>query len=623
MDRRTSKVGVFLDTGVKKLNSNNPSGAKVAFLKALKKDPNNADAHHLLGLAYNALGQTDKGIKRIEKAVAINGENQQFLNNLGQILRSDGQIDDACRVYQRALKLAPRDPDILNNLGNAYSDVDDHAKAIECFSQVIAVSPTHIMALYNLGSVYCETAEFTLAMECLEKVISIAPNHFEAINNLGLCYLDMEDLDKAEKEFNKAIAIAPDYAEAHYNLGNLYRLTQRMELAVDCFTRTLTIIPDHISAVHNLGITFKNLGQFTEAEAQFRQAILLDPNFSDAYRHLTMVKKFSDTDDDIQSLIAAYANPDLNEEQKMQLSFGLGKAFEDMQHYEKAFEYYTTANTLKSKRGSFSIQHARTQFKNIKDLFTRDLIKQFIDCGNPDKTPIFILGMPRSGTTLVEQILASHPNVYGAGELDYLRQSVRSHFGKVEDITSPTNFPSVLTGKLGNAAEDYIGKIREMNDTAEFITDKMPDNFRFIGLLKLMLPHSKIIHCVRDPRDTCLSNFKCNFINSAIGFSDDLRDLGQYYNLYTDLMAHWHSVMPGAIYDIQYEAVVADLENQSRALLDHCGLGWNNACLEFYKTKRPVQTASDFQVRTPIYSGSVGSWKNYEIQLGPLLDEIS
>ena len=231
--------------------------------------------------------------------------------------------------------------------------------------------------------------------------------------------------------------------------------------------------------------------------------------------------------------------------------------------------------------------------------------------------------MPRSGTTLVEQILASHPKVHRAGELNYLHRVVTSRFTKIDDARFAESLNQASTGDFSGAGGEYIRMIRERADSAGFITDKMPLNFHLIGMIKLMLPNAKIIHCCRDPLDTCLSIFKNYFSFDGHYYAYDLDEIGRYYNLYRDLMRHWRHVLPGFIYDIQYENLVAEQEKQSRALLAYCGLEWDDACLEFHKTDRPVQTASSAQVRRPIYKDSVQSWKRYENQLAPLRDVLS
>ena len=295
MPRRKSNLAsdiyYFLQSGVEKLNSNNPAGAKASFLKALKHDPNNADTLHLIGLANNGLGQKSKGIQYIEKALKIGGENKQFLNNLGQILRGDGQIEYACAVYERALKLAPEDADVLNNLGNAYSDLKNSDKAIECFNSVIKENPNHVLSLYNLGVVFTQTNSFASAIACLEKVKTLAPGHFEARNNLGLCYLGIREQEKARKEIMQAITIAPEYAEAHYNLGNVYKDLGNWDEALASYNKAISIKPDYAEAHNNLGNVYNDLGSWDEALASYNKAISIKPDYAGAYNNLGSVYK--------------------------------------------------------------------------------------------------------------------------------------------------------------------------------------------------------------------------------------------------------------------------------------------------------------------------------------------
>ncbi len=348
---------------------------------------------------------------------------------------------------------------------------------------------------------------------------------------------------------------------------------------------------------------------------------LIDEFRETAYRQLASLKKFSEYDHDVKAMEEAWATPDLSDEQRMQLAFGLGKSFDDLRRYEKAFRFFSAGNDIKRGTYNFSVEHAENNFGMIKKLFTIDMFADHRLAGASDETPIFILGMPRSGTSLVEQILASHPKVHGGGELDYLKNVVfhlnKSYKGIFTDVINQARI-----NQFSNAGTKYIKMIRAHSNFARFITDKMPENFRFIGIIKLMLPNAKIIHCRRNPMDTCLSIFKNLFTGDGLLYTNNLRELGQYYKLYGDLMSYWHSVLPGFIYDIQYEDVVANQEKQSRALLEHCGLEWDDACVEFHKTNQPVQTLSSAQVRRPIYNDSVQAWKRYEKWLTPLLDII-
>ena len=316
-----------------------------------------------------------------------------------------------------------------------------------------------------------------------------------------------------------------------------------------------------------------------------------------------------------------YAKPAISDEQRMHLAFGLGKAFEDLHQYEKAFSFFAEGNSIKRGSYSYSIDDHGNFFKKLEEAFDSSLFAKYQGRGCDDETPIFILGMPRSGTTLVEQILASHRQVHGAGELGTLGRIVSSYFDKRNGVEFPESIRQVDGADFERPGVEYIQAIRRHSLDIRFITHKMPRNFIYIGLIKLMLPDAKVIHCRRDPADTCLSIFKTYFTGKH-EYSHDLGELGRYYKLYRGLMEHWHSVIPGFIHDVQFEDMVTDQAEQTRTLLEYCGLEWDDACLESHKTDRPVMTASVEQVRRPIYKDSVQLWKRYETKLAPMLGSL-
>ena len=374
-------------------------------------------------------------------------------------------------------------------------------------------------------------------------------------------------------------------------------------------------------AWHQLGLIARHLGKLDAALASCRRALALKPDFAEAHRHLASMKKHAAHDDDIRAMEQAYAAPALDDRQRLHLAFGLGKAFEDLGRYETAFGYFAEGNRILASRRRAPVGDHGALFEALKHASDSALFARHGDTGCRDETPIFVLGMLRSGTTLVEQILASHAHVHGAGEVDSLSRTISAHAGTRNSAEIPQWIGRADGAAFERAGTDYVEAIRAGAPDARFITDKMPGNFKHIGLIKLMLPGAKVIHCRRDARDTCLSIFKTYFTQQH-DFSNDLGDLGRYYGAYRDLMEHWHRVLPGFIHDVQYEDLVADQAGQTRRLLAFCGLDWDGACLAFHKTDRPVATASAGQVRRPIYRDSVQLWKNYETQLAALFESL-
>ena len=441
----------------------------------------------------------------------------------------------------------------------------------------------------------------------------------------------VKKLDRAKQHFNAGRLLQakriyqqirksiPNHPVALHMLGFIAHKMGEYDIVVDLISQAVAIAPDYIDAHNNLGNALGELGRMDEAAASFRKALALDPNFAEAHRNLAGIKKHSEHDEDIWAMEQAYAKPNTTDEQRMHLAFGLGKAFEDLRLYEKAFGFFAEGNSIKRESYSFSIDDQDNFFKKLEEAFDASLFAKHQGTGCDDETPIFILGMMRSGTTLVEQILASHRQVYGAGELETMNKFFSSYFDKGNGVELPATIRQADRADFKRIGVEYIQAIRKLSSDNLFVTDKMPGNFRYIGLIKLMLPNAKVINCRRDPADNCLSIFK-NYFTGNHEYAYDLREIGRYYNLYHGLMDHWQSVISGFIHNIQYEDLVADPIGQIRTLLEYCGLDWDDACLDFHKTDRPVRTASGEQVRKPIYKDSVQLWKRYKTQLAPMIE---
>ncbi len=496
------------------------------------------------------------------------------------------------------------------------------AEAVENYLQVIRAAPDHIDALLNLGIAYEQLREFDNAAVNYRKVIALRADFPEAHYNLGNALLAAGKLTEAIPCYEAAISLKPGFMGAHFNLANVYKDLDLTTEAAAGFRKTIDIEPSFIDAYMNLGVVLSEDGQLDAAREAFQDAISLQPELGVSHRQLASITKHREYNDDIKAMENLYAKPGMRDEDRYQVAYGLAKANEDLGEYAKAFEYLAEGSRLKRDSFYYSSEEQKAYFDRFRDTFPRSLFDRFNGTGDPDTTPVFVLGMPRSGTTLVEQILASHPDVFGAGELSVLSQVVRVTFGTVAQDEYSDNIHSSDPQRFAKMGRTYIDALRCHSKDARFITDKMPQNFLHIGLIKLALPNAKIIHCKRMPEDNCLSIFKTYFPGSLHEYSYDLEELGQYYRLYEELMTHWHDVLPGAIHDIQYEDLINDQEGQSRALIAHSGLDWDDACLEFHKTRRPVKTASVTQVRSPIYKSSVELWRRYEKELAPLFEVL-
>ncbi len=561
---------------------------------------------------------------RAEYSTTPAREQQAPLQNINLALQhhAAGRLSDARHIYQKILASSPGHPVALHHLGIIAHQEGDNDSSVDLITKAIEIDPGLAESHNNLGYAYQGLGRLEEAITSFGKAIALNPRYVEALNNLGNVLKAESRFDEALVQYYDAVEIRPD-SISYSNIGYTLQRLGRLDEALSCYQKSLEIKPDDVR-VHNLiGDTYQQLGFMQKADNSYKRALAIDPVYTAALQNLARLQTHTEHDEIIQSMEQVFSDPNTSELGKMNLAFGLGKSFEDLQRYDKAFAYIEFGNTSRRKEIQFSIDQVKQQFENLKKLFVPDFFEQLQGAGSPDPSPIFVLGMPRSGTTLVEQILASHPDIYGAGELGYLADTIETNFGEIDDIKTMDTIRESGPDTFLWSGEDYIKSIRKLSQSSKLITDKMPGNFQHIGMIKLMIPNAKIIHCCRDPKDTCLSIFKTQFVEGGLDYAYDQQELGRYYNLYQNLMAHWSTVLPDFIFHIQYENLIADQENESRALIDFCGLDWNEDCLEFHKTDRAVQTASVAQVRKPIYNGSVQLWKRYEKQLAPLLQALS
>lgn len=428
-------------------------------------------------------------------------------------------------------------------------------------------------------------------------------------------------LREAEAACRRALGSAPDDAEAYRLLGTVLRLQGRGPDALEVLRRAVELDPHSAKAFLHLAISLAEDGRLEAAMAADREAIALRPDYPGALAHLARLKRFLPGDPDLAALEAADGDR-LDEVERIIVLFALAKAFEDTGDYDRAFSYMERANALKRRSVEYNSEEQIDELGRIEAVFDRGLLERFAGAGCPSRLPILITGMPRSGTTLVEQILASHPAVFGAGELPHLQQlSTVVPVLHERAQAFPEGVANLSADDLGHLGHGYVARLHRLDPAAERVCDKQPLNFRYLGLAQLIVPNATLIHCVRDPMDTCVSCYGLNF--GAVDFSYDLGELGQHYRAYGELMDHWRSVLAaGTVLDVRYESLVADLEGEARRIVEHCRLPWDDACLSFHEAKRQVHTASFAQVRRPIYKDSLARWRRYEKHLGPLADAL-
>jgi tetratricopeptide (TPR) repeat protein len=578
--------------------------------------------HSNIALALRSLGRKDDAIAHLRRAIALKPDFFDALWALGHILHQRGELDEAAARYRSVLALRPDHAEAHNNLGAVLADQGRLDEAVAQYRQALATKPDYSEAHYNLGNALLGQGRLEETVAHYQRALALQPRMAELHNNLAIVLLRQGKLDEAVTHYRQALAIRPDYAKAYNNLGNVLRVWQgKSDEAVAAYRQAISIKPDYADAFNNLGNALRELGSLAEARAACEKAIELVPKNPMFHHSLAILKRFAQDDQQLAAMetIASEAGS-LSAQDRIYLHFALAKAYDDLGDYDRSFRHLREGNALKRQEIIYDEADVRDHFARIMDVFTSALMNEKRELGDSSSVPIFIIGMPRSGTSLIEQILASHPKVFGAGELRTLANAVAR-------LCQPAPFPDAISSmgqkELQELGASYVAEIRQVAPNAERITDKMPANFRFAGLIHLVLPQARIIHVRRDPVDTCYSCFSKLFVGE-LPYSYDLAELGHYYRAYEGLMAHWRKVLPpGVMLEIQYEQVTADLEGEARRIVAHCGLEWDDACLSFHESERPVRTASAVQVRQPIYRNSIGRWRPYQHLLGPLIDVLT
>jgi tetratricopeptide (TPR) repeat protein len=645
-----------------------------SFKRAVALKPDYARAYNNRGATLQALGEFEEAVRCCETAISIAPDYSDAHHNLGNALRSLGRQEEAVAHFNRALDKPPIRAGTHRDLANTLQDLGRYREAVHHYLAALAITDGDAEIYYNLATALLMLNRHQEASANYQRALELKPDHAESFNNLGAIKLELNRADEAIIYLDKAVALTPDNAESHSNRGQALLALGRADEAVLAFERALEIRPGHAAAHNNLGTVLREKGRHEEAIAHFEAALKTQAEHPHAafnldgalaetgrearassatkrigqgetsfqlgnlfaelgrndaalralenavdldaarplyYLALSEVKRFTLDDRHFIGMRSlASGIDDLPEREQMFLRFALAKALADVGQHDESFRQLLLANSIKRRDFTYNESEALSNIDQIAKVFTPEVMQSLASVGDESCLPIFIVGMPRSGTTLIEQILASHPRVFGAGELELFSNLV----------TAASNAPTIE--RVRALGSRYLAGLRALGPPADRITDKMPSNFLYVGLIHLALPNARIIHARRNPIDTCLSCFSKLFAGEQ-PFAYDLEELGRYYCAYDRLMAHWRAVLPeGVMLEIDYEGVVADLEGQARRIIAHCGLDWNDGCLEFYKTDRAVRTASVNQVRQPIYQSSVSRWQRYGHLITPLLQAL-
>jgi len=530
-----------------------------------------------------------------------------------------GQLQQAELLYNQILQAQPQFHAAWFQLGLIAVSVNKMDVAAQMVSKASECQPVEFTYHRALCEIYRRLKKIDKALNHGRQATKLSDDA-DSFYNYGLALADAKNFEEAVRAYKRAIEINPNYGLAYNNLGSALESLDDLDAAFDAYQKAAELNPKHSEAQHNLGAIYNQRGQIDKAKQCYMAAINSNSSFTYAHHSLSTLKKYTEDDPHLEILESLVTQVlQMSHEMQTKFWFALGKARSDIKKYEESFTAYEVGNKLHRQTFSYDVDDTRQAITEIVSGFDSDFSNKNIS-GYDDDTPIFILGMPRSGSTLIEQILDSHSQVHGAGELSDLSEII-------DDVTQLEKGASYIDWlkraddeTLHSVGQLYLERLRKHNSDALRIVDKMPGNFFYVGLIHKILPKAKIIHSMRDPMDICISNYTRLFKNT-MPFAYDLKELGQYCRLCDNMMRSWKEVLPSDfIFDAQYEDIVDDLEVKAKELISFCGLEWEASCLDFHKNKRIVKTASQDQVNKPIYNTSVQRWRKYEDYIQPLID---
>lgn len=539
-------------------------------------------------------------------------------DGLGSVAHHTGRHAESERLFRRAVELAPGNPNFREHLGVALRALKRPKEAIDHYEAALALDPHRASTLNNLGNALAENEEHERAVAFLRQAVSLEPNSGSFRLNLVRALMCCRRSDEALVEI-EPLRNGPLATEAGVVRGHVLMQQGRWEEAIESYRRAAAGGAREHQMYHNLGTALQYFGRSEEAAAAYRTALAIQPDFAPTRRQLTGVRKHQSRDRDVEELEKLAIAPNLSVTERADVHMGLAKIYDDLNEYRKAFFHLQAGNQLIRSTIDYSATFNTDFVEAAIDTFDEKFFAERRGFGFDSEVPVFILGMPRSGTSLVEQILASHPHVHGAGELKRLYEL----FARLRQRLKPDLGLPRIARLIDRPASDDMGReflsyLTAFNPEARFITDKMPFNYRILGLIGLLYPKARVIHCRRHPIDVGLSCYMARF-HDELSFAFNLVDIGRYYRDYERLMTHWRQVVHNPMFEIEYEQLTAEPESTARRMLEFCGLEWDERCLRFYETERPVTTASNWQVRQPVYTSSVGRWQNYKEYLEPLI----
>ena len=522
-----------------------------------------------------------------------------------------GRHQDALKLCKQIAQPLPNDLEIRVQYGVLSISLGDYATAIKILKRVVADKPENGIYLGLLGDAYLQNLQFEDATKILTKSLELEPDYWKTLADYGALLLAQYQFQEAINYFERAIKLKPSNIAINTNFATCLANTGQHHEALVFGARAIELNPKNPDAYDIMGCALTELGRTQEAERYFEKAIKINKYFGAVYLNYSRAKKFSDKDLPLMRKMEKYLLESMPSDQRRYFHFSLGKLYDDCKEWDKAFQHYRQANLL--ARPSYEESPIpKKSLKRLKKLFTQGMLEHYShEIGNQSTVPVFVVGMPRTGTTLVEQIISSHPQAEGAGELDNIDQLSRKICPIEDHKEYVEKWKAALTSEtFKKIASEYLEVLTKDRGNALRIIDKMPENYLHLGLIKLLFPQAKIIHMIRNPLDTCISCYFTTFRH--IGWSYDIEWIVKRYAQYQKVMKFWKSVLPEEmILEIEYERLVTEPEKYSRLMINHIGLEWDSVCLDFYKKEQAVRTASLWQVRQPIYESSMKRWQNY------------
>jgi tetratricopeptide (TPR) repeat protein len=616
-----TSAGAYGNLGKLLAGQGNASGAVAAYRKAAELNRIDPHSWYALGIAHRMNGSLDESLVALRKAIGLHRDFAEAHSEAGSVLKQMGKLDEAISAQRMAIAVNPNLADAHHNLANSLQIIGNSDEAIQEFEIAIRLNPNNALYYANFGDVLCQRDRPAEALAAYERAIGLSPENAKAHSGTAVALADLRRFDEALASHQRAIQLEPENANWHLAFAETHLSRLAISDAEARFQQAIRLQPELGPAWSGLGVAYRSKGKFEEARKCFGKALQIDPNDAVAAGNLATIRNEVSAAE-IERLRALLLTSELQVHDRVATGFALGKLLDDIDCFDEAFARYAEANaTYRSWRAAEGVRFDANKLSQQTDEMMTTLTSDFFDTrqnwGSKTELPVFIVGMPRSGTTLVEQIVASHSKVFGAGEL----REIGSYSASLHANWSEAGrWDRKRTDQI---AELHLAKLKALGGNAERVVDKMPGNILNLGLIATMYPNARVIFCQRDPRDNCLSCYFQWFAKNNLMFSYDLVDCATQYLAQERIRAHWSKALPLRMLTVQYEELVADLEGQSRRLIDFLGLPWEPDCLEFHKTERTVVTASVWQVRQPIYNSSVGRWRHYEKHLGPLLQALN